>query len=68
MFRLTTESNFDLPTHLQPFQMCRNPMGPPKYEPPNPHFHNLFVEIPPPMGWCVGGLVGQWVNGWVWIK
>ena len=39
------------------------PMGPPKYEPPNPHFHNiLFVEIPPSMGGWFGGSVGQWVG------
>ena len=25
-------------------------------------------ETPPPMGGCVGGLVGQWVNGWGQVK
>ena len=22
----------------------------------------MIVETPPPMGWCVGGWVGQWVG------
>ena len=63
MFTLTTENNFDLPTHLRPFQMWPPQWDPPKYEPPNPHFQNLlFVQIPPPMGGCVVGSVGQWVG------
>ena len=27
-----------------------------------------FVETPPPMGRCVGGWVGQWVNGLGQVK
>ena len=27
-----------------------------------------FVEIPSPMGECVGGWVGQWINGWGQVK
>ena len=27
-----------------------------------------FVKTPPPMGECVGGLVGQWVKGWGQVK
>ena len=27
-----------------------------------------FVQTPPPMGGCVCGWVGQWINGWGQVK